>query len=86
MFLHAGNNKTIKEDEIVGIFDTDTATVDEITKEYLRRAEKEGRSELIVLELPKSFIVTTDNRVYYSQISTQSLSGRAEKNEKFSFS
>lgn len=64
--------------DIIGIFDTDTATVDETTKEFLRRAEKEGRTELIVEELPKSFIVTEDNKVYYSQISTSSLKGRAE--------
>ncbi|MBO4770370.1 MAG: DUF370 domain-containing protein [Clostridia bacterium] len=82
MFLHAGNNKTIKESDIIGIFDADTATVEDTTKEFLRRAEKEGRSELIVEELPKSFIVTRDNKVYFSQISTSSLYGRAGKKAK----
>ncbi|MBP5255470.1 MAG: DUF370 domain-containing protein [Clostridia bacterium] len=76
--LHAGNGRTVPVSRIVGIFDMDTATVSEVTKNYLRRAEAEGKTELIVEELPKSFIVTADGMNYYSQISTSSLIGRAE--------
>ena len=35
MYLHAGNHKNIKIADIVGIFDTDTATISKITKQYL---------------------------------------------------
>ncbi|MBO4413874.1 MAG: DUF370 domain-containing protein [Clostridia bacterium] len=78
IWLHAGNGRTVAVRRIVGIFDMDTATVSDVTKNYLRKAESEGKTELIVEELPKSFIVTTDGMNYYSQISTSSLTGRAE--------
>ena len=39
--LHAGNGRTVPVSRIVGIFDMDTATVSEVTKNYLRRAEAE---------------------------------------------
>jgi len=78
MFLHAGNNKNLRLKEILGIFDMDTATVSGDTKEFLRRADREGRTETLFEEVPKSFLLTEDGKVYFSQISTQSLMGRVE--------
>lgn len=43
MFLHIGNSKNIREKEIIGIFDADTATVSGITRKYLSACEKEDR-------------------------------------------
>ncbi|MBQ0101839.1 MAG: DUF370 domain-containing protein [Firmicutes bacterium] len=80
MFLHAGNNFSLRSKDIIGIFDTDTSTENEITKNFLRRAEKEGRAEMVIEELPKSFIVTSDNSVYYAQVSVQTLIGRTDEN------
>ena len=77
IFLHAGNNITITENRIIGIFDTDTATVADTTKDYLRKAEKDGRVDMTVEDLPKSFIVTDDNYVLYAQVSVDTLINRA---------
>ena len=76
MYLHAGNNKSIRLNEIIGIFDMDTATVSSDTKEFLRRAEKAGVTEMCTEELPKSFVLTDKGDVIFSQISTASLMGR----------
>ena len=78
MFLHAGNHKNVRLSEIVGIFDMDTATVSADTRAFLRNAEKTGRTEALVAEIPKSFLLTGDGTVYLSQISTGSLLGRVE--------
>lgn len=78
MFLHAGNHKNLRLKEIVGIFDMDTATVSPITKKFLQRADREGKTEALFEEVPKSFLLTEDGTVYFSQISTHSLSGRVE--------
>ena len=32
MYLHIGNGKSVKQKNIIGIFDLDTATVSKITK------------------------------------------------------
>ena len=79
MYIHLGNNAVIRKKSIIGIFDMDTSTRGSQTRSYLRRCEKEGRSVLTTYEIPKSFVITEDNKVYYSQLSTSSLQGRANR-------
>lgn len=82
MYLHAGNNKNIKIADIVGIFDTDTATISQITKKYLSESEKKGETVTLSYELPKSFILSSDhhkNTVYFSQLSTPTLRARIDE-------
>ncbi len=81
MYLHAGNNKNIRERDIIGIFDMDNTTVSHITRKYLSDAEREDRLVSAREEIPKSFIVYRENgkyKVCISQISTASLIGRTE--------
>ena len=82
MYLHAGNHKNIKIADIVGIFDSDSATVSKITKQYLSESEKRGETEIISFEIPKSFILTSENqknKVYFSQLSAQTLRARIDE-------
>ena len=79
MYLHAGNHKNIKIADIVGIFDTDSATVSKITKQYLSESEKRGETEIISFEIPKSFILFEENgltKVCISPLSSSALRGR----------
>ena len=79
MYLHVGNNKSIRIKDIIGIFDTDNATMSPVTRQYLSAAEKIGRLTVAVEEIPKSFIVynTPDGvAVCLSQISVKALEGR----------
>lgn len=83
MYLHAGNNKNIREKDIIGIFDADNCTVSIITRKYLSLAESEGRVISAKDEIPKSFILYKENGKYmicFSQISTSALLGRTENN------
>ncbi len=85
MYLHAGRNRVIRTKNIIGIFDTDKATVSDITKDYLRRTERDGLTESASYEIPKSFILYADehdrsvHKVCFSQISVSSLVNRLEK-------
>lgn len=84
MYLHAGNGKTIRKKKIIGIFDMDTATMAEDTRNFLRVAEKNGLSVMAKKELPKSFILSdgilTDKfEITYSQISSGRLVMRANE-------
>ena len=81
MYLHAGNNKILRSSRIIGIFDLDTSSRGDDTKEYLRAAEKNGLAESAAEELPKSFTLYEDEdgktaRVMFSQISTSALVSR----------
>lgn len=80
MYLHLGQNTVITVDEIVGIFDIDGTTVKKNTRDFLSKAEKDGNIIYVSNELPKSFIVCKDKKVYVSQISPATLLLRTEKN------
>ena len=73
MYLHLGQDIIVNEREIVGVFDLDNSTISRHTRDFLSRAQKEGRVVNVSMELPKSFVVCEKNgreTVYISQIST----------------
>lgn len=81
MFLHIGNNRNIREKDILGIFDADTATVSGVTKKYLSRAGRAGLVESATDEVPKSFVIYRTgghHAVCFSQLSATVLVGRSE--------
>lgn len=80
MYLHLGQNTVITTDNIVGIFDIDGTTVQKNTRDFLSKAERDGNVVYVSAELPKSFIVCKDKKVYISQISPATLLLRSEKN------
>ncbi|MBO5648713.1 MAG: DUF370 domain-containing protein [Clostridia bacterium] len=55
--LNLGSSTTVPLDDIIGIFDMDTATVSNTTKEFLNQAQSFGDITSLGQELPKSFIV-----------------------------
>ena len=77
MFIHLGENTVITDDEVIGIFDMDTSTVNKATRDYLSLAQKNGRVEYVNFDLPKSFILT-DEKIYVSPINTVTLNKRAK--------
>ena len=80
MYLHAGNNKMIREKDILGIFDMDNSTVSAITRKFLSDSEKNNLVVSAKDEIPKSFILYKEKGKYmicFSQISTSALIGRA---------
>ena len=82
IYLHVGNRKNIRERDIIGIFDTDSATVSPVTRHYLAAKEKKGLIEAAIEEIPKSFVLyrTADGkkRICFSQLSPSALLGRVE--------
>lgn len=82
MYLHLGKDTVIKDEEIIGIFDLDTATVSRHTRKYLNLAEKKGETVTVSYELPKSFVVcakpkSKEKKIYISQISSVTLLKRS---------
>jgi hypothetical protein len=80
MFIHLGKDVAVPLKNIIAIFDLDTTTISKATKEFLNTAEEEGFIENISEDLPKSFIVTEDNKkskIYLSHISSVTLQKRA---------
>lgn len=79
MFLHLGENTVILKKNIVGIFDLDGSSKSRDTRNYLKKGEDDFKVTSIGEEIPKSFVVVTDDlgeRIYLSQISSLTLSKR----------
>ena len=55
--LSLGAGVSVPTEEILGIFDMDTATVSPVTKKFLNTAQKNGCVSVVSEELPKSFVV-----------------------------
>ncbi|MGN1203259.1 MAG: extracellular matrix regulator RemB [Eubacterium sp.] len=72
MYLYLGGDTVIKTENILGIFDMDTSTVNKATRDYLSKAEKEKRVIYVNYELPKSFIVCED-KIYICPLNTATL-------------
>ena len=62
MYLHIGNKKSVKQKNIIGIFDLDTATVSTLTKKFIGRMEKEGLVEYEDSDLPRSFLLIENEK------------------------
>ncbi len=83
MYLHLGGDVSVRTGDIVMIGDLDNASFSRITRDFLARAEKEGRVVSAAgEELPKSFVVCRNrggkDRVYLSQLNSSTLLRRAE--------
>lgn len=79
MYLHIGNNKTVRVRDLVGIFDADSATVSGITRKFLSDKEKKHLVLSASEEIPKSFVLYKENGEYkicFSLLASTVLYGR----------
>ena len=81
MYLHIGKGTVIPTDSIVAVFDLDITSQSHLTRQYLKRAEKNGEVVNAAEDLPKSFLVCESGgktTVYLSQMAASTLLRRAE--------
>ncbi len=79
MYIHLGNNIMLPTNEIVGIFDLENSTISKRTRDFLNKAEKNGKVITVSYDLPRSFVVAEKNgeiKIYISQISSSTLRRR----------
>ena len=79
MYLHIGNGVSIKHKDIIGIFDLDTATVSGTTKKFLNKKSKEGNLQYTDEDLPRSFVLCSDNKKYNVKLSRISSIGLRQR-------
>ena len=80
MYLHLGQNVVVPTKSIVGIFDLDNTTGSHLTRAFLKKAEKAGQIVNISDDLPKSFIICSDEggtKIYLSQLASSTLYRRS---------
>ena len=80
MFIHLGKDVAVPIKSIIAILDLESTTTSKITKEFLSVAQEEGFIENISEDIPKSFIITEQNKkskIYLSHISSITLKKRS---------
>lgn len=84
MYIYLGQDKVVQYREIIGIFDLDNTTVSKTTREMLRKAEQNGDAVTIAGDLPKSYVVCSDQKgrqkIYISPVTPSTLQRRIRKN------
>jgi len=74
----------VSDREILGIFDLDNSSWAYKTREFLDRAEREGRVVSVCDDLPRAFVLVgredAPPTVYITQLSSAALAGRLERN------
>ncbi len=81
MYLQLEKGESIDKKEIIGIFDIETSSMSQGTKDLFRRKEEERGVVNLSNDLPKSFVVCDgeyDDRIYLSGISTESIKKRLD--------
>lgn len=83
MYLQLEQHILLPKGKILGIFDLDHTSWEKKTKEFLRRAEEEGRVFWVSSDLPRSFVLVGEDfggcSVYLSSRSAGVLAGRMEQ-------
>ena len=78
MYLNIGNDMSVRESSVIGIFDMDNTSTSKRTRIFLGKAQKNG--EIVPCDdLPKSYIVTIEygmTRIYESTLSSATLEKR----------
>lgn len=84
MRLWLNDEYYLQKDDIVGIFDLDTATVEPTTRKALKRFEGEGRLTVATEDIPVSFVLVADKekkeqRIFFTRNAPRVLRRRAER-------
>ncbi len=82
MFLHIGRGKLLPKSSIIGVFDLEITSQSKRTRAFLAQKERANHVINVCDDIPRSFVVTRDGnreRIYISQISTQTLQKRSEE-------
>jgi hypothetical protein len=78
MYLPIGNDMSVRDSSIIGIFDLDNTTVTPRGRDFIQKAEKAG--EVVPCDdLPKSFVLTSQygmTRLYLTGLNTATLEKR----------
>ena len=78
MYLPIGNDFSVRDSSVIGIFDMDNTTISAKTRAFLNQAEKNGQV-VPCDDLPKAYVLTAEygfHRVYLTSLNVSTLEKR----------
>ena len=82
MYVYLGGETALEESRLVGLFDLDNTSWSYLTRDFLSRAQREGRVRDAAEDIPRSFALCADKTVILTQPSTAVLARRLEDQER----
>ena len=76
MYIHIGGGRVVREEEIIGCFDMDGRVMSDVTVDFLKKCEREGKTSSADADLPRSFVLT-EGEVIFTHISTSAIKNRS---------
>lgn len=76
MYIHLGQNTAVRLKNVVAVFDMENTTVSKNSRGFLEHAQRNGQIITVSDELPKTYVVCTENgdtKVYISPVSSSTL-------------
>ena len=76
MYIHLGQNTAVRLKNVVAVFDMEITTVSKNSRGFLEHAQRNGQIITVSDELPKTYVVCTENgdtKVYISPVSSSTL-------------
>ena len=81
-YVYLGGDAARREEEIVAEFDLDNTSWSWQTRDFLARAERDGRVVNTAEDIPRSFVLCADETVILTQPSPATLARRLEDQER----
>lgn len=78
MYVHIGNNVSICDNDIIGVFDIEKTSVNKDVNTYLSNCQKSHKIYYVSNDLPKSFVVCK-NMVYVTNIAPSTIVKRIKQ-------
>lgn len=75
MYIHLGNDTSISDKKIIGIFDIENTSVNKNTREFLANAGKNKKTVYVSNEMPKAYVLCTDE-IFITAVSPLTLRKR----------
>ncbi len=82
MYIYLGGDAAVEDSRIVGLFDLDNTSWSHLTRKFLSRAQREGLVKSAAEDIPRTFVLCTDQTVILTQPSTAALARRLEYQER----
>ncbi|MDE6724276.1 MAG: DUF370 domain-containing protein [Ruminiclostridium sp.] len=75
MYISLGNDVSVLQSDIIGVFDIEKTSVVKSVNDFLGYCQKNNRIYYVSLEMPKSFVVCSDC-VYITNVSANTIRKR----------
>ena len=81
-YVYLGGDAALDTADILGVFDLDNTSWSYLTRRTLTRAERDGKVKNAAEDIPRSFVLCSDETIILTQPSSATLARRLDDQER----